>query len=250
MVGYLGPYTDVGPLQPQAHGYLRSLKGDSIVKTFLSIGSGPGIGVATATRFAREGFRVVLTSRNPERLGELAGQLSGKGYAVSTKMADAGNLASVLQLVRDTEAEFGAIDVLHFNSASMHSASIEEQPIETFVPDLTVNIGAALVATQAASRGMLARGSGAILLTGGALASHPHPDYLLLGIGKAGIQNLTHGIFDSFRDRGVHVASVTVATFVSADSPEAHGVAQAFWDLYAQPRESWTPEVIYPVKSA
>ncbi|KXU87071.1 short-chain dehydrogenase [Caballeronia megalochromosomata] len=218
------------------------------MKTFLSIGSGPGIGIATATRFAQEGFRVILTSRNPENLADRATQLSEKGYTVGIRSGDAGNLDSVLQLVRETEAEYGAIDVLHFNSASMHSDSIETQSIETFVPDLTVNIGAALVATQAASRGMLARGSGAILLTGGALATHPHPDYLLLGIGKAGIKNLAYAVFDNFKERGVHVASVTVATFVTADSPEARGVAQAFWDLYAQPRESWTPEVIYPAQ--
>jgi short-subunit dehydrogenase involved in D-alanine esterification of teichoic acids len=49
------------------------------LKTFLSIGSGPGIGIATAERFAREGFRVVLTSRNPEKLGERATQLSNNG---------------------------------------------------------------------------------------------------------------------------------------------------------------------------
>ncbi|WP_028223655.1 SDR family oxidoreductase [Paraburkholderia oxyphila] len=219
------------------------------MKIFLSIGSGPGIGIATAGRFAREGFRVVLTSRSPGPLAERARQLSDEGYTVSTRTVDAGNLDSVLQFVRETEAEFGAIDVLHFNAAAMHSDSIETQPVETFVPDLTVNIGAALVATQAASRGMLARGSGAILLTGGALATHPHPDYLLLGIGKAGIQNLTHAVFDSFKARGVHVGSVNVATFVAADSPEARGVAQAFWELYAQPRESWTPELVYPAQS-
>ncbi len=34
------------------------------MKTFLSIGSGPGIGLDTAIRFAREGYRVILTSRN------------------------------------------------------------------------------------------------------------------------------------------------------------------------------------------
>lgn len=219
------------------------------MKTFLSIGSGPGIGIATAERFAREGFRVVLTSRNIEQLGERASKLADKGYAVATKAVDAGNLDSVRQLIRETEAESGDIEVLHFNSASMHADSIETQSIDTFVPDLTVNIGAALVATQAVSRGMLERGSGAILLTGGALASHPHPDYLLLGIGKAGIRNLTHAVFDTFKNRGVHVASVNVATFVMADSPEARGVAQAFWDLYMQPREGWTPEVTYPTQS-
>jgi short-subunit dehydrogenase len=220
--------------------------GGKKLRTFLSIGSGPGIGIATAERFAREGFRVVLTSRNAGNLDERARQLSDKGYAVSTKSVDAGNLDSVVQLIHETEAEFGAIEVLHFNSASMHSASIETQSIETFVPDLTVNIAAALVATQTASRAMLERGSGAILLTGGALASHPHPDYLLLSIGKAGIRNLTHAVFDTFKDRGLHMASVNVATYVTADSPEARGVAQAFWDLYAQPRERWTPEMTYP----
>lgn len=34
------------------------------MKTFLSIGTGPGIGFATAERFAREGFRVVLSARD------------------------------------------------------------------------------------------------------------------------------------------------------------------------------------------
>jgi short-subunit dehydrogenase len=220
------------------------------VKTFLSIGSGPGIGIATAERFAQEGFRIVLTSRNPQKLAERANQLSEKGYTVAVKAVDAGDLASVAQLIRQTEAEFGEIEALHFNAASMHAASIETQEIDSFVPDLTVNIGAALVATQEASRGMLKRGSGAILLTGGGFALYPSPEYLSLSIGKAGIRNLTYGIFDSFKERGVHVASVMVSTLVSADSPESRGIAQAFWDLYAQPREAWTPEVTYPSQTA
>lgn len=40
------------------------------MKTFLSIGSGPGIGLDTAIRFAREGYRVILTSRNNVHLQE------------------------------------------------------------------------------------------------------------------------------------------------------------------------------------
>ncbi|MBV8049474.1 MAG: SDR family oxidoreductase, partial [Paludibacterium sp.] len=116
------------------------------MKTFLSIGSGPGIGIATAERFAQEGFRVVLTSRDPAKLAERAKQLEAKGYAVEVRAVDAGNLPSVEALIRATEDEFGAVDVLHYNAASMRSASIENQASDTFVPDLTVNIGAALVA--------------------------------------------------------------------------------------------------------
>ncbi|MGO4569592.1 SDR family NAD(P)-dependent oxidoreductase [Rhizobium sp. 2YAF20] len=216
------------------------------MKTFLSIGSGPGIGTATAERFAREGYRVVLTSRDPAKLAGRVAQLESNGYTVAAKAVDAGDLASISTLIKETEAEFGAINVLHFNSASMHSATIETQPADTFVPDLTVNIGAPLVAIQDVSRGMLQRGEGTILLTGGMFGVTPHPDYLSLSIGKAGIRSLTHGLFDSFKDRGVHVAMVNVATLVAPDSPEAHGIAEAFWNLHAEPQATWSADVTYP----
>jgi short-subunit dehydrogenase len=215
------------------------------MKTFLSIGSGPGIGIATAERFAREGFRIVLTSRDTAKLSDRARRLKAGGYAVEVKAVDAGDLASVSALIRETEAQFGAIDVMHFNAASMHSATIETQVAETFVPDLTVNIGAALVATQEVSRGMLKRGAGTILLTGGAFAITPHPDYLSLSIGKAGLRALTQALFATFRERGVHIASVNVATLVSPGSVEARGVADAFWGLHDSPSEAWSPEVTY-----
>jgi short-subunit dehydrogenase len=215
------------------------------MKTFLSIGSGPGIGIATAERFAREGFRIVLTSRDTAKLSDRARRLKAGGYAVEVKAVDAGDLASVSALIRETEVQFGAIDVMHFNAASMHSATIESQAAESIVPDLTVNIGAALVATQEVSRGMLKRGAGTILLTGGAFAITPHPDYLSLSIGKAGLRALTQALFATFRERGVHIASVNVATLVAPGSVEAGGVADAFWGLHDSPSEAWSPEVTY-----
>ena len=45
-------------------------------QTFLSIGSGPGIGFATALRFGREGYDVVLSSRDTTRLAKQAEQLA------------------------------------------------------------------------------------------------------------------------------------------------------------------------------
>ena len=215
------------------------------MKTFLSIGSGPGMGIATAERFAREGFRVVLTSRDMARLTERARGLVAEGLIVETRIADAGDVAGIGALVREVEATFGTIDVLHLNAASMRAATIETQPPETFVPDLAANIGAALVAVQAASAAMLARGDGTILLTGGAFAVDPNPDYLSLSIGKAGIKALTHALFAPFRDRGVHIASVNVAALVAAGSREAKGVADAFWDLHDAPPAAWTDEVTY-----
>jgi short-subunit dehydrogenase len=215
------------------------------MKTFLSIGSGPGIGSSTAERFAKEGYRIVLTSRDTAKLSERAEAMQAKGYAVEIKAADAGNLESIAAVIKETEAQFGTIDVLHYNSASLRASKLEDQDSKTFVSDLAVNIGGALMAVQTVLPGMVERGEGSILLTGGALGVTPHPDYLSLGIGKAGIRNLTLALFDTLKDRGVHIATVTVAAFVDPESREATDVAEAFWNLQNQPRESWTAEVRY-----
>lgn len=111
---------------------------------------------------------------------------------------------------------------------------------------MAVNIGGSLVATQAAAPGMTKNGSGTVLLTGGGFALFPHPGYLSISIGKAGLRAQALGLFEAFKEQGIHVATVTVATFVNPDSKEASDVAEEFWKLYSQPKNAWTAEVTYP----
>ncbi|WP_027526867.1 SDR family NAD(P)-dependent oxidoreductase [Bradyrhizobium sp. Ec3.3] len=220
------------------------------MKTFLSIGAGPGMGFATAERFAREGFQVFLAARNVSKAQELAERLVKKGYRANARKADAGDPKSVAELIAEVQKQHGSIDVLHYNAASARKATLSEQSRDSFNSDLAVNIGGALVAAQAVAPKMEDQRSGAILLTGGGFALAPSPDYLSVSIGKAGIRALARGLFESFREKGIHVATVTVCTFVSPDSKEASSVAEQFWQLYSQPKDSWTVEASYPPPSA
>jgi short-subunit dehydrogenase len=131
----------------------------------------------------------------------------------------------------------------------VRKAALAEQPRSTFVEDLAVNIGGALVAAQTVAPKMEERKSGAILLTGGGLALAPNPDYLSLSIGKAGIRALALALFESFRAKGIHVATVTVSAAVSQESKEAASVAEHFWRLYSQPKGAWTAEAHYGTQS-
>ena len=214
------------------------------MKTFLLIGAGPGNGLATAERFAREGFQIVLSARQGGKAEEMAKLLVGKGHQADARTVDAGDPASVASLVSEVERTFGSIDVLHFNAAAMRKATLAEQPRETFNSDLAVNIGGAMAAAQAAAPKMFERGSGSILLTGGGFGVQPHPDYISLSIGKAGIRALAQGIFEPFKEKGVHVATVTVAGFVNPGR-QTDEVAEHFWRLHAQPKGSWEVEAVY-----
>jgi short-subunit dehydrogenase len=219
------------------------------MKTFLSIGAGPGIGFATAERFAKEGFGVVLAARTIAKTRELAERLISKGYKADVRKVDASDPGGVAELVAEVQNKHGSIDVLHYNAASARKATLSEQPRDSFNGDLTVNIGGALVAAQAVAPKMEQQKSGAILLTGGGFALAPSPDFLSISIGKAGIRALARGLFEPFRDKGIHVATVTVCMLVSPGSQEAASVAEQFWHLYSQPKDSWTVEANYPVSA-
>lgn len=161
----------------------------------------------SAERFAKEGFQVVLSARNASKTQELADQLKTKGYKVEVRTVDAGNPLSVASLIADVEKQSGSIEVLHYNAASMRQATLAEQPRDTFNIDLAINIGGALVAAQSVAPKMSERDAGTILPTGGGFALEPNPEYLSLSIGKAGIRAMAHALFQSLKEKGIHVAT-------------------------------------------
>lgn len=215
------------------------------MKTFISIGTGPGMGFATAERFAREGYTVVLAARNASKLADLAAQLTAKGHKVETATVDTANGSNVEALVSDVSKRHGSVDVLHYNAASMRKAKLDEQPTDTFANDLSVNIGGAMAAAKAAEKVMATQKAGTILFTGGGFALAPSADYISLSIGKAGIRALAQGLFEDFKAKGIHVATVTVGAWVSPGDEHSAAVAENFWKVHSEMAGSWSNEVSY-----
>lgn len=216
------------------------------MNTLLIIGAGPGISQSTATRFAQEGFRILLAGRDKSSVNDFIDALRKDKKEVEYYQVDATDVSQVNQLIDQVESKYGQIDVLHFNAANLRNQTIEQQSADSFAADLNVNVAGALVSIKKAFEYMKPRQVGTILLTGGGFALQPHPEYLSLSIGKAGIRAISQGLFEAFKAENIHIASVTVATFVTPESEEAEGVADSFWKLYQQPKESWTYELVYP----
>src|SRR4029453_16814915 len=144
--------------------------------------------------------------------------LVSKGYKADARKVDACDPNGLAELVTEVQKQDGAIDVLHYHAPSGRKATLLEQPRDSFNDDLAANIGGALVAAQAVAPKMEEQKSGAILLTGGGFALAPSADFLSISIGKAGIRALAHGLFEPFRAKGIHVATVTFFTFFSPGS--------------------------------
>jgi short-subunit dehydrogenase len=203
-------------------------------KLFIGIGVGPGLGASTAERFAQEGFDILLTARNKNRVLELADAIAKKtGVKATALELDASNLKGIADF---TEEYGSSADVVHFNAAGMSSPVLQS--------DLRVNITSPLVTIKGFTSHLAKKGQGTILLTGGALAMYPSADYLTVSIGKAGIRAMTEALFPQLAKSGIHIATVTVAKSVSPGSSDAKQVADEFWNLHNQPRDKWAWEFV------
>jgi short-subunit dehydrogenase len=209
---------------------------------FVSIGSGPGMGLSTAARFAREGFDLVLAARGISKLEQSAEKIRKEtGRNVETVTLDATDFNAVQQL----SERFGpAASVLHYNAAAVEKRDLFETSLETMERNMKVDIAGALAAVKYFASYMEKRSKGTILLTGGGLSLAPSAEYLSLSIGKAGIRSMTEALFPQLSPRGIHIATLTVSKYVAPGSEDAIAAADAFWQLHSQMEGQWTWEAI------
>ena len=75
-------------------------------------GAGRGVGRATAFRFAREGARVVLFSRTPAPLDDVASEIASHGYPFLSIVGDVSREEDVQALFQEVMRAFGRVDIL------------------------------------------------------------------------------------------------------------------------------------------
>jgi NAD(P)-dependent dehydrogenase (short-subunit alcohol dehydrogenase family) len=101
------------------------------MKSVLVTGTSKGIGFETALFFARAGYRVHATMRNPAGAPSLAAVAVKENLPINVTTMDDDD-ASVAEGITAIQAEFGAIDVL-VNNAGVESAFRKSMSDEDWV---------------------------------------------------------------------------------------------------------------------
>ena len=109
--------------------------------TAIVTGAGTGIGRAIALRFAEGGIAVALAGRRPAPLEDTVSQIRSRGGEALSVNADVTDRTSVQNLVDQTVAEFGRVDVL-VNNAGINTPErgLEDIPPETWDQVIQVNL--------------------------------------------------------------------------------------------------------------
>lgn len=195
---------------------LFSLKG----RVALVIGGHGEIAGAMAATLADLGADVVLAARKRALCQQLSEKLGREFSVRSLALAcDIGDESQVNETVATTIAQFGRLDILVNNAGTSWSGAPQDIPRSGWDKVMQVNLTGAFLASQAAARHMLQRGSGSIIhiaSTGGMTSFMPGMAQIVpYTTSKAALIHLTADLAAQWAAQGVRVNAIAPGSFES-----------------------------------
>ena len=171
------------------------------MKTALITGGSRGIGAATARRFAKEGFRVIINYNNSEAQAKALAAETG-GTAVR---ADVGSPEQVAAMAEKITAEHGALDVIVNNAGIAHFGLLTDMSEAEWQSLMNINLGGAFRVTKSLIRPMIAAGRGCVINISSMWGQVGASCEAAYSASKAGLIGLTKALAKELGPSGIRV---------------------------------------------
>jgi hypothetical protein len=227
------------------------------------IGAGDYIGAAIARKFAAEGFTVFAGRRRGEKLAPLVADIEAGGGRIIGRALDARREDQVTAFLHDADAA-APLDICIFNIGANVNFPLLETTERVFRKVWELACYAGFLSGREAARLMLPRGRGNIFFTGATAGLRGGVGYAAFASAKFGLRAVAQSAARELGPQGIHVAHLVIDAGVDTEwvrerikaregeaalarlapdrlmRPEA--VAEAYWQIYQEPRDAWSFE--------
>lgn len=166
-------------------------------------GAAGGLGEASAKALAEQGATLILSSRNAEKLEEIASSLPGGPHeVVAADLKDPGAVDSIIERA-------GKVDILIANAGQSGGWALNDTTAEEIHSVVYVNFEIPIQLAKAVIPQMKERGSGQIVLVASMAGKFALPDSTLYSSTKAGLRTFGWALRAELKKHNIGVTVVT-----------------------------------------
>lgn len=193
------------------------------MRTALVTGAARGIGLATATRFLEDGWRVLALDRDRPALSAAVADLASN--AVHPLYVDVSDPDEVARMAAEAEAIAGGLDALVNNAGVADFAPIRETSFETWREIMATNLDGPFLTTRACTALLARDGGGAVVNIGSISGLRASTLRAAYGTSKAALAHLTRQQAVELGEIGVRVNLVAPGPVETAMAAKVHSPA-------------------------
>jgi NAD(P)-dependent dehydrogenase (short-subunit alcohol dehydrogenase family) len=232
----------------------------------IPVGARWGIGGAVAQKFAKEGFFVVLTTRNAANasgLEQAIREQGGEGMIVELDLVSHDSISQAFAQIRE---QAGDPNVLVYNAGYLEGRDLppekellEHIPVELFDTAQHISSRGPFLVAKEVLPAMRERGAGSFLISNNAasLRGRKRLTGQSLYYPRVMMRTLAQVLTEEYSEHGVHVANVVIDGLIDSPGTRALPIAQqrpevvmnpvkiaeAYYYLHTQDKSCWTHEL-------
>lgn len=209
-------------------------------KVAIVTGATRGLGQAMAVALAKAGASVVAVGSKIENLDATMEQLKAFNVPTLALACDQTKPEQITQVITDTVAKFGCIDILINNAGTIHRAPAAEFADDDWDNVIETNLNGVFRFCRAAGKVMLAQGSGKIINVASLLSFSGGLTVPAYAASKGGVAQLTKALANEWAASNVQVNAIAPGYFNTDNTENIRKDAARFESISARiPAGRW-----------